>query len=76
MKSRKRLTPSKTHLDWWKSLPIDEKIQCKYCFVLLCGAEFQDIVKVLDYNMTIRTLYNKMLIEDIIDPFDKMMEDD
>lgn len=53
-------------MEWYKSLDIHTRINCKDCFELLCGVEFSQIGRLLDFRERITIMYDKLQMEGFI----------
>lgn len=50
-------------MEWYLTLDINKRIQCKDCFILLCGVDFQLLGKLLTFKERINILYQKLQLE-------------
>jgi len=53
-------------MEWYKSLDIHTRINCKDCFELLCGVGFSQIGFLLSLEERITIMYNKLKMEGLI----------
>lgn len=54
----------KSTLLWYKQLDVNQKINCKECFVLLCGIEFEKLSLIIpSFTEKIQIMHNKLKIE-------------
>ena len=53
-------------MKWYNSLSINQKINLKQISHLITGMEFSDMVYLLGFNLSINTLYEKLVIEGIL----------
>ena len=54
-------------LKWYKSLPLNNRINIKDAFVLLCGIDFQSISFLFTLRQRIELIYGKLVQEKIIE---------
>ena len=53
-------------MEWYKSLDIHTRINCKDCFELLCGVGFSEIGCLLSFKERIEVMYDKLQMEGLI----------
>ena len=53
-------------MEWYKSLDIHTRINCKDCFELLCGVGFSHIDCLFSLEEQITIMYNKLKMEGLI----------
>lgn len=50
-------------MEWYKRLTINQRINAKECFELLCGVGFQEIGSILSLRERIDLMFEKLKIE-------------
>ena len=50
-------------IDWYKGLDLNQKINLKDCFKLLCGVDFDKIGKILSFKQRICLMHSKLRAE-------------
>jgi hypothetical protein len=53
-------------MEWYKTLDINTRINCKEMFQYACGVKFEDLGFMFSFKERIQILHNKLLMEDII----------
>ncbi|MDD4921767.1 MAG: hypothetical protein PHS30_04710 [Bacteroidales bacterium] len=53
-------------MEWYKSLNINQRIQVKTCFELLCGTKWEDLSFILSMRDRIELFYEKAKCEGIL----------
>jgi len=51
------------YIRWYKALSVNQKINIKECFVLLCGQEWADMIKILGLRKMIKLTFDKLELE-------------
>ena len=50
-------------MKWYKSLSIDQKINAKECFELLCGMKFEQLSFLFSFAERIEIMHDKLVAE-------------
>jgi len=50
-------------MEYYKTLTVNQRIQFKDCFILLCGVDFQKVGRILSLRQRIDIMYEKLKLE-------------
>lgn len=53
-------------IEWYNNLCLNTKINVKELAIDICGMEFKDMIRVLGFRTSIKTIYEKLKIEGIL----------
>jgi len=47
-------------MEWYKNLTVDQKINIKECFLLLCGVKWEALTSLFSIRQRVEIMYNKL----------------